>query len=316
MEPVADDGNRFMGVLVGELTDLLDRLCVDLALYLGDINHRRRAVGDRNCFIAADDRHVWAAGRGDASAHAGDAHAAGRCRLPRSRRSAGRHDLARLHAFRRDDPAHDRTNHHEDYDQAEHRHDAEFGATHDVVLGELQVAHPASRLVDRRGGGFSEAQIDDFDLVAALGIEADSRTDQCSDAIDFFFRPRLVGEFTLVVLGVNTVDQYGRRNPVDAPGFNHLGLGRARNFLVDDFLGFFALITLGSALGLWFAARQFGAGRYGAFFVVARGRLLFAGLARPQDPAIRIEFIRSLRDAIDVEIRIDLHARVTRADHR
>src|SRR5262249_3502903 len=107
-----------------------------------------------------------------------------------------------------------------------------------------------------------------------------------------------------------------RGNTVDAPGLNYLGLGRARNFVIDNFFGFFALIASGPALGLWPPARQFCASRYSAFFVVVGGPLLFASLARAQDAAIRIELIRSLSNAIDVEICIDLHARVTRADHR
>src|SRR5262249_29597828 len=106
------------------------------------------------------------------------------------------------------------------------------------------------------------------------------------------------------------------RNTVDAPRFDHLGLGRARNLVIDDFFRLFALIAPAAALGLRSAARQFGADRYGALFVVVGRRLLFASLAGSYDAAVGIEFIRGLSDAIDVEIRIDLDARMARPDHR
>ena len=58
MEPVADNRDGFVGVLVGELANLLHRLGVNLSLDLGDINHCGRAVGDGDRLVAADDRYV------------------------------------------------------------------------------------------------------------------------------------------------------------------------------------------------------------------------------------------------------------------
>ncbi len=36
------------------------------------------------------------------------------------------------------------------------------------------------------GGAVGEAQVDDLDLVAALGVEADGGADQGGDAVDLF----------------------------------------------------------------------------------------------------------------------------------
>src|SRR6476659_6136405 len=60
MEPVADNRYGFVGVLVGEFADFLHGLGMNLALDLGDIDHRGSAVGNCDSFIAADDRDVRA----------------------------------------------------------------------------------------------------------------------------------------------------------------------------------------------------------------------------------------------------------------
>src|SRR6478672_2439234 len=76
MEPVADDRDGFVRVLVGQFADFLHRLGVTLALDLRDIDHRGRTVGDSDGLVTADDRYVWAARRCDAAADAGNTHAA------------------------------------------------------------------------------------------------------------------------------------------------------------------------------------------------------------------------------------------------
>ena len=44
VEPTADDGDRFLRILLGQFADLLNRLGVNLALHLGDVDHRGGAV--------------------------------------------------------------------------------------------------------------------------------------------------------------------------------------------------------------------------------------------------------------------------------
>ena len=44
VEPISDDGNRFVRVLFGQFADFLHRYGVDLALHLGDVDHGRGAV--------------------------------------------------------------------------------------------------------------------------------------------------------------------------------------------------------------------------------------------------------------------------------
>ena len=90
---------------------------------------------------------------------------------------------------------------------------------------------------------FGEAQIDDLDLVAALLVEADRRAHQRRDLIDLFLAARLVGDVALVVLAVGAVDQDGDRDAVDAAAFDHFGLGGLGDLVVDDFLGFPALVA-------------------------------------------------------------------------
>ncbi len=45
LQPLTDDGNGFARVLVGDLTHLLHRLGVNLALYLGHVDHLRCFIG-------------------------------------------------------------------------------------------------------------------------------------------------------------------------------------------------------------------------------------------------------------------------------
>ena len=106
MEPIADDGDRFVRILLGEFADFLHRLGVHLALHLGDIDHRRGAVGDGDLFVAADDRDIrappalvmlpGAAGDGDAALacggadRTGDAGCAGSARSGRRRPPSSR----------------------------------------------------------------------------------------------------------------------------------------------------------------------------------------------------------------------------------
>src|SRR6185437_7946130 len=122
-------------------------------------------------------------------------------------------------------------------------------------------------------------------------------------------------------LVVDAVDEHGRRDAVDASRLDDLCFRGARDLVVNDFFRLAALVAAAPAVGRLLlrpaATGQFGADGYRAVSVfVARGRLLFAGLARAQHAAIRIEFVRCLRDAIDIEICVDLYARVTRTHDR
>ena len=277
-------------------------------------------------FAAADDSDVGAAAVGDAAAGA-DAHAAGLAAAAWSRgpdragdagsaRRSGDRRIEARGALGRDDPAHQRPHHQEQHDEAEQRHDAEIGGAHDVVFGELQVAHPADRLADRHRRRLGKAQVDHLDLVAALGVEADGRAHQSRDAVDLLFRARRVGDLAFVVLGIGAVHQHRRGNTVDAAAFDHLGLGGARHLVIDDFLGLLVLVARTAAALLLGGARQFVADRDRAAIGVAARRLLFARLARAHHAAVRIELVRRLGDAVDVEIGVDLHARAAGSDHR
>src|SRR4029077_11178200 len=159
------------------------------------------------------------------------------------------------------------------------------------------------------------AQVDHFHLVATLGVEPDGGAHQCGDAVDFFLWTRLVGQFALVIFGVVAVNEHGCGNAVDPPGLGDFGLRDARDFVVDDFLGLAAIVAFGRAVGLLFATGQFSAGRNRTLIVVGGGRLFFAGLARAQNASVRVVFIRSLGDPVDVEVGIDLHACVPGTDH-
>ena len=86
----------------------------------------------------------------------------------------------------------------------------------------------------------------------------------------------MIGDLAFVVLAVDSVDQYGCRDTIHAPCLNDLGLRRAGDFVVDDFLGLAALVAAGAAFGgllllLSVAAGQFGADGHRAFLVVGRG---------------------------------------------
>ena len=48
-EPLTDDRDGFVWVLVGEFADLLDRLGVDLTLDLRDVDHRGRSCWRLRC---------------------------------------------------------------------------------------------------------------------------------------------------------------------------------------------------------------------------------------------------------------------------
>ena len=104
-------------------------------------------------------------------------------------------------------------------------------------------AEPAGGLGDRHGRRLGEAQIDDLDLVAALLVEADRRAHQSRDLVDLLLAARLVDDVALVVLAVGAVDQDGDRDAIDAAALDHFGLGRLRYFVIDDLLGFLALVA-------------------------------------------------------------------------
>ena len=174
-------------------------------------------------------------------------------------------------------------------------------------------------VADRDRRRIGEPQIDHFDLVAALGVEADRGAHQRGNAVDLFLGARLIDHLAFGILDVAAIDQHGGRDAVDAAGLDHLGLGGARNFVIDDFLGLLALIALaaGGAAAVLVAAGQFVGDRdWAAFLAVIGGRLFFAGLARAHDAAVRIELVGRLGDAVEVEIGVELDARLTGADHR
>src|SRR5712672_166766 len=235
VQPVADDRRGFVGVAFGEFADLLHRLGVDLSLHLGDLDHlgglARLGLDD----LVRDLRH---------------ARMVGKLRL------GGAHRLVRS-----DDPAHHRAHHQEQHHVAEQQHDAALDRAHDVVLGELQHPEQARRLVDADYRGLGEAQIDHLDLIAAFLVVADGGAHERGDAVELLLGAVLVDRIALVALGVVAVDQDRDRDAVDAAALDHLGLGHARDVVIDDFIGFLALLARGVVL-LRVGARQLVADRH------------------------------------------------------
>src|SRR6185312_5879267 len=218
-----------------------------------------------------------------------------------------------------DDAAHERAHDQQQHQQPEQRHHDELGRLHDVVLAELQVALPAGRLVvERRGRGFGKAQIDHFELVAALGVETDRGAHQRGDAVDLFLGARLVDDLALGVLRVNAVDKHCGGNAPHAARFGDLGLAGVRNLVVDDLFALAVRVARGVRIVAVAvaAARQFVADRDLAAGAVGIGGLLFARLARAHDAAVGIVFVGGLRDAVEIEIGGHLHARVAGTDDR
>src|SRR5205085_6724894 len=174
---------------------------------------------------------------------------------------------------------------------------------------------PAGRLLDGRRGRIGETQIDDLDLVAALLVEADRGAHQRGDAVELLLGARLVDDVALVVLGVAAVDQHGRRHALDAAAFGHLGLGGARDLVVDDLLGLAAVVARAGRIGLRRRAGQLVADADRGLARRARGAFL-ARLAGAQHAAFGVEAVERLGDAVEVEVGGKLHARPAGADHR
>jgi hypothetical protein len=155
------------------------------------------------------------------------------------------------------------------------------------------------------------------DLIAALLVEADGRTHQGGDPVEFFLGARLVGDLAFLVLGVAAVDQHRRRDALDAATLGDLGLGRARDLVIGDFLGLLALVArglAGLALLVGLGAGQFVADGDLAFLAVVRGGLL-ARLAGAQHASLGVELVERLGDAVVVEFGGKLHARAAGPDH-
>src|SRR6185437_14541866 len=124
----------------------------------------------------------------------------------------------------------------------------------------------------------------------------------------------LVDHVAFFALGVDAVDQHRDRDAVDLPGFGHFGLGGVGNLVIVGFLGLLALV-LGGRAALLLVARQFVVD--GDLPVIVGGLAgFFAGLARAQHPAFRIELVRGLGDLVVVEIGGELDAGAAGADHR
>ncbi len=63
-----------------------------------------------------------------------------------------------------------------------------------------------------------------------------------------FLGAGLIDHLALVVLAVDAIDQHRDRDAVDLAAFDHFGLGRARDLVVDDFLGLPALVAVAALL--------------------------------------------------------------------
>src|SRR6202034_2070959 len=183
----------------------------------------------------------------------------------------------------------------------------------------MQHRQPAGRLNDRIGRRFGKAQVDNLDLVAAFLVEADRRAYQRRDLIELFLAARLVGHVAFVVLGVGAVDQDGDRKTIEPAALDHLRLGGLGYLVIDDLLGFAALIGwtgIGAGGRALIGAGQFVADRHLVVVALACSRGFLPALAGPHDAAVGIEFVRGLGDAVEIEIGGGLHARMTRSDYR
>ena len=142
------------------------------------------------------------------------------------------------------DGARDQRAHHEQHDQAgDERQHAQLDTAHEIGLGEREHREPARRLVHDIHRHFCKSQIDDLDLIAALLVEADGRAHQRGDAVNLLLGARLVDGLALLVLRINSVDQNGGGDTLDPAAFDHLCLRRARDFVIDDFLGLLVLVA-------------------------------------------------------------------------
>src|SRR5436305_1751699 len=107
-----------------------------------------------------------------------------------------------------------------------------------------------------------------------------------------------------------------------AAAFGHRRLGRARDLVIDDFLGLLALVALACVLLavlclllLLLCARQLVADCHLALAIVGLG-LFLARLARAQHAPLGIELVERLGYAVEVELGGELHPRAARSDHR
>src|SRR5207244_11604944 len=111
----------------------------------------------------------------------------------------------------------------------------------------------------------------------------------------------------LVVLAVAAIDQHRRRDALDAATLGDLGLGRARNLVIGDFLGLLALVARGLArltrlaLLVGLGAGQFVADGDLAFPAVVRGGLL-SRLAGAQHTPLRNDVAERLGDGVVLEL--------------
>src|SRR6185295_15519256 len=83
------------------------------------------------------------------------------------------------------------------------------------------------------------------------GVETDRGAHEGSDAVQLFFRARLIGDLAFVILVVDPIDEHGRRDAVDASCLDNLGFCSARDLVVDDFLCLAALVATVAAGCCW-----------------------------------------------------------------
>jgi hypothetical protein len=203
---------------------------------------------------------------------------------------------------------------HQEYDEGEERQHHHLGEAHDVVLGEGEQRGDERGRLGRnfRRGTIGKAQVNDFDLVAAIAIEADGRAHERRDPVEFFLRARLIGHLAARIADIDAVDEHGDGHALDAPALLHLGARGAGNLVIDDFLVLVALVA-GRATLSAIGAGQFIADAHPAFGI--RGCLrLCAGLCRAHHAAFRIEGLGPALDAVHVHFGRDLDARPAIAD--
>src|SRR5262249_17170930 len=134
--------------------------------------------------------------------------------------------------------------------------------------------------------------------------------------LHFLLAARLVDRFALVVLAVDAVDQHADGNALDAAALDHLGLGGAGDFVIDDLFRLLALIARRVArLSRLRGAGQLVADADLALAALAGGAFL-ARLTRAHDAAFWIEAVGRLRDAVEVELAGELDAGAARPHHR
>ncbi len=212
-------GNGFLRVALHELADLLHRLLMCFAEYLRGLDELRRGDDSESAFSACF------SGAGGASAGAAGAtiwiaFSSGVI----TRRTSGRTTKSNTRRPRISITPISTERMMSSVVKRSMRHKA--GVSHGL----------------RDHGGFREAQVHDFDHVAALVVEADCRADKGRDALKIFFGARCVGQI-VAGLRIGAVNEHRDRDALHAARLQRFGARGAGDFVIHDFFGLARIVA-------------------------------------------------------------------------